>query len=93
MFDNPVYETCADELTTAFGFNTFTIEPDTKWVEPVSSVIVRVVDISPPPVKPLPVVMETEVWFICSFATYPVVELWDTCDDADTVPLGNREGI
>ena len=41
-------------------FNSF-FTPSKKCIEPVSNVIVRVALISPPPVKPLPVVIETVV--------------------------------
>ena len=40
---------------------------------------------SPPPLKPLPADIETEVWSICLFATYPVVESCDICEEPETI--------
>lgn len=45
--------------------------------------IVLVVEISPPPVKPLPADIETAVWSMCLFAEYPVVESCETCEEPE----------
>jgi hypothetical protein len=45
---------------------------------------VLVAEISPPPLNPLPAVIDTAVWSICLFAEYPVVESCDICDEPDT---------
>jgi hypothetical protein len=73
------FNTCAEPLITPSAFN-FVLTPVVNVADAVSiaissaftviplpapTLIVRVVDISPPPVKPLPAVIETAVWSIC----------------------------
>ena len=48
--------------------------------------IVLVEAIVPPPVKPVPAVILTEVWSMCSFATKPVVESCVIWPEPETTP-------
>ena len=48
--------------------------------------IVLLVEISPPPVNPLPAVIVTPVWSMCSLATKLVVPSWSTCIEPEIVP-------
>jgi hypothetical protein len=66
--------------------------PSVNVTDVVSRLIVLVDDISPPPLKPLPAVIDTAVWSICLFATYPVVESCDICDEPETneVPVATN---
>ena len=83
--------TFAEDDIVPFG-NTPTT-PSEKCVEPVSNVILLLVVIFPPPLKPFPLPIVIVEWSICSFATKFVVESWSICADSDTVPLGNIAGI
>ena len=58
-------------IATSFAF---TVTP-----VPAPTAISLVDAIVPPPVKPAPAVILTDVWSMCSFATKFVVESWSTC--------------
>ena len=72
-----------------FANLSFAIEPANiaSVTPPVAIERVLVAEISPPPVKPLPAVIVTDVWSICLFAEYPVVESCDTCAEPLNAPI------
>ena len=85
--DTELNVTCPELLYTPFTFNTFVTDPVMKCADPVSSVNVLVAAMVPPPVNPPPADIDTDVWLICSFPTYPEVELCATCPELLYTPF------
>src|SRR6056300_1674825 len=54
---------------------------------PAPTAKLLLVEMSPPPVKPLPAVKVTLVWSMCSFATKFVVESWSICTEPLNAPI------
>ena len=69
----------ATVLSTSIS-SAFTVIPS-----PAPTFIVLDVVILPPPIKPLPAVILTPLWSMCSLETKPVVESCDICTDELTI--------
>ena len=89
ILDNPVYDTCAEELITPSVLS-FNFIPLVKCAELVSNVSVRVAAIVPPPLNPEPALILTVVWSICSLPTKFVVASWSICTEPETVFVGKN---